>query len=385
MPSPHCTIASSPAGSLARRRDLRQSTCLFVTQVPHYNVPLLMTKGFAIRTALLAMLAASACTRREAHVAPQLDLLPPTLLADGHDSGVLAIRSTSLEPPLVKASNPHAIIVESLSGAAGDWRVRLRAGVLPGPVRIDVSFPNTPPASADLMVQLAPEDSLEDGTPDFLRLDDEHDRRAFRRWFTYIAEVQYFQAPAERPVEISDCAALIRYAYREALRLHDAAWASEARLPMVPPFESVAKYHYPYTAVGPALFRVAAGSFRAADAGGAAFTQFADARTLWRSNCHFVSRSIAAAEPGDLLFFRQDAGEEAFHSMIYLGESQLRNDGGRYLVYHTGPRDGGPGEIRRPAVGELLHFPRAEWRPVESNPGFLGVYRWNILCPRGTR
>ena len=39
-------------------------------------------------------------------------------------------------------------------------------------------------------------DSFEDGTPDFLRLDDDNDRRAFRRWFTYIAEAQYFQSAA---------------------------------------------------------------------------------------------------------------------------------------------------------------------------------------------
>ena len=32
-----------------------------------------------------------------------------------------------------------------------------------------------------------------------------------------LAEAQYFQPPAARPPEINDCAALIRYAYREAL------------------------------------------------------------------------------------------------------------------------------------------------------------------------
>jgi uncharacterized protein YfaT (DUF1175 family) len=57
-----------------------------------------------------------------------------------------------------------------------------------------------------------------DGTPVFLRLDTERDQRAFRRWFTFLAEVQYFVKPPDRPIEIKDCAALIRYAYREALR-----------------------------------------------------------------------------------------------------------------------------------------------------------------------
>jgi uncharacterized protein YfaT (DUF1175 family) len=346
-----------------------------------------MASGFGVRAVLLTTLVVPACTSRERRVPPRLALLPPRLVADGHDFGTLVIGARAGETacPTIKASNSHAVTVEEPSGAAGNWRVRIRAGVLPGRVRLDVSFPSAPPTSAEVVLQLAPEDSLEDGTPDFLRLDDGHDQRAFRRWFTYLAEAQYFQAPAGRPAEISDCAAFIRYAYREALRFHDAAWAAEARLPIVPALESIAKYQYPYTAIGPALFRVSPGPFRAADVAGPAFAQFADARTLWRSNCHFVSRRIMAAEPGDLLFFRQDAGEDAFHSMIYLGESQIRKDGSQYVVYHTGPQDGGPGEIRRLAVGELLRFPRAEWRPLESNPGFLGVYRWNILCPSGTR
>ena len=42
-------------------------------------------------------------------------------------------------------------------------------------------------------------DSFQDGTPDFLRLDDDADRRAFRRWFTYLAEARYFEAAGERP------------------------------------------------------------------------------------------------------------------------------------------------------------------------------------------
>ena len=50
-----------------------------------------------------------------------------------------------------------------------------------------------------------------------------------------------------------------------------------------------------------------------------------------------------------------------FHSMIYLGESQIEKSAARYLVYHTGP---GPNEIRRPTVDELLHFPEPDWRPL---------------------
>jgi hypothetical protein len=222
-----------------------------------------------------------------------------------------------------------------------------------------------------------PSDSFADGTPDFLRLDDDADRRAFRRWFTFLAEARYFQTAAERPAEIDDCAALIRNAYREALRAHDSAWASAAGLPVVPAYESVLKYRYPRTPLGAALFRVRAGPFRASDMGDGAFAEFADVRTLWQWNTHRLGRSLSGARPGDLLFFRR--GPDAYHSMIYLGESQAHPDGRRYVVYHTGPEGAGAGEIRRLSLEELERFPRPEWRPLAANPVFLGVYRWNIL------
>ena len=38
-----------------------------------------------------------------------------------------------------------------------------------------------------------------------------------------------------------------------------------------------------------------------------------------------------------------------------------------------------PGEIRRLSREELLAHPQPRWRPLESNPTFLGVYRWRIL------
>jgi uncharacterized protein YfaT (DUF1175 family) len=218
-----------------------------------------------------------------------------------------------------------------------------------------------------------------DGTPDFLRLDTAHDREQFRRWFTYLAEAQYFQPAAMRPPEINDCAALIRYAYREALHAHDDAWTSSANLQVIPAFDSVEKYQYPFTPLGAALFRVRAGAFTAGDTKDRTFLQFADAKTLCRFNTYCVSRDIRRAQPGDLFFFRQETNHVTYHSMIYLGESQLHKDGQRYVIYHTGPEGSNPGELRRLTVEQLLQFPQQEWRPLASNPNFLGVARWNIL------
>jgi uncharacterized protein YfaT (DUF1175 family) len=224
-------------------------------------------------------------------------------------------------------------------------------------------------------------DAFSDGTPDFLRLGPD-DERIFRRWFTFLAEAQYFQPPPSRPVEIVDCAALIRYAYREALRAHDVRWAAEAQLPLLNASDSIQAYRYPQWALGPNLFRIVEGPFEPADVKNGAFAQFADVKTLGKYNTHRISRDVARALAGDLLLYRQESDHPAFHSMIYVGFSQIgkaQAGGPRYVVYHTGPEATDPGIIRRLTIDELLHYPEPEWRPIPANPRFLGVYRWNIL------
>ena len=68
-----------------------------------------------------------------------------------------------------------------------------------------------------------------------VRLADESDRAAFRAWFTLLADAQ-FEQPAS---EVTDCAALIRYAFREALRDHTPAWRQRVGLPFTPQFAEV--------------------------------------------------------------------------------------------------------------------------------------------------
>ncbi|MEI9971636.1 MAG: DUF1175 domain-containing protein [Ignavibacteriota bacterium] len=311
---------------------------------------------------------------------PRLTLTPAELPADGYATATLTINTQSADPPRVSfTSNPHTATVEQIARTATGWQARLRAGIWPARTVVQVAVPNAPAAVAVLTTRLLTADAEGDGTPDFLRLVDSHDRGAFRRWFTFLAEAQYFQQPKLRPAEIVDCAALIRYAYREALRSHTGEWAAAAHLPLVPPFESVARYQYPFTPLGSALFRVRAGAFRESDLDDGAFAQFADAQTVQRLNTHFVSRDLERALPGDLLFFRQEGGAMPFHSMIYVGESAIARDSARYVVYHTGPDGSDPGEIRRLSLPELLRFPEPQWRPVGNNRNFLGVYRWNIL------
>ncbi len=233
------------------------------------------------------------------------------------------------------------------------------------------------PAAAGLAAR-TPLDSYSDGTPDFLRLDPA-DERIFRRWFTFLAEAQYFQPREARPPEIVDCAALIRWAYREALRVHDSRWAAEARVPLLAGADSIAAWHYPDRRLGPNLFRVTEGPYDPADLVNGAFAQFADVRTLGLYNTHRVARDPGRALGGDLLLYRQDSAHMPYHSMIYLGPSRITRDPARYAVYHTGPDGGAPGIIRRLSTEELLRYPEPQWRPEPGNPYFLGVYRWNIL------
>jgi uncharacterized protein YfaT (DUF1175 family) len=217
-------------------------------------------------------------------------------------------------------------------------------------------------------------DRFSDGTPDFLRLADPADQAAFRRWFVLIADEQALRPKAEIPSEITDCASLLRYAYREALKRHDDSWFLSTGIEVDAFPGEIRAWHYPDTALGAQLFRVRPGSFESSDLTNGSFAQFADAKTLVEHNAFLVSRDVRAAQPGDLLFYRQFGQSSPWHSMIVAEVGvQAR------VVYHTGPDHGRHGELRRVLIAELLDHPQPRWRPVTSNPNFLGVYRWNIL------
>lgn len=195
-----------------------------------------------------------------------------------------------------------------------------------------------------------------------VRLADDSDRAAFRAWFRLLADVQ-FDAPAG---EVTDCAALVRFAFREALRAHTPEWRRRVRLPIAPQFPDV-RSAPPATAEGWPLFRTSDTP--------AQYGEFADARTLVTLNSRLVSRQPAAARPGDLLYFHQPGQNQPDHLMVFVGPSHLDPDGNDWVVYHTGPDDEGPGEVRKTRLSVLREHPAPRWRPEPANPHFVGVFR----------
>jgi hypothetical protein len=234
-----------------------------------------------------------------------------------------------------------------------------------------------PTALAHSRATLVWGDRFGDGTPDFLRLTDPADQAAFRRWFTVIAVYQAVRPTADVPSEVADCASLLRYSYREALKHHDESWFQTSGIQVPAPPGEIRAWSYPHTPLGTALFRVRPGGFQPDDLSNGSFAQFANARTLVERNAYFVGRDVRAALPGDLLFYRQFGQSSPWHSMIV-----IRSGAAAEVVYDTGPNHGRPGELRRVLLSELLDHPQPQWRPLAGNPNFLGVYRWNIL--RGT-
>jgi uncharacterized protein YfaT (DUF1175 family) len=200
-----------------------------------------------------------------------------------------------------------------------------------------------------------------------VRLADESDRAAFRAWFVLLADLQ-FEAAAP---EVTDCAALVRFAFREALRAHTPEWYRRTGLPFAPHLPDVRSAPR-VTVDGWPLFRVAQDPSRL-------YAEFADAKTIVSLNAVPVGRQAAAARAGDLLYFRQPSQGQPDHLMVYLGSSPFDSGHRDWVVYHTGPSDEGPGEVRKARLAALVEHPAPRWRPVAGNPQFAGVFRLTAL------
>ena len=239
--------------------------------------------------------------------------------------------------------------------------------------------PRPAPAPPSAVTRL--NDSDLDGIPDGAELHSFADRENFRRWFTAVAEMQFYRLSDEWNAEQRDCAGLVRFSWREALRTHDRIWF----LKMGAGYEGLAPdvraYDLEHGLLGETLFRTAYGSFKESDLDGQAFSEFADARTLKNFNTVFVSRDRRQAQPGDLLFFYQPWVQKyPYHVMLFLGRPKFAAEGASdWVVYHTGARPEDGGTVKKVRLAVLDEHPDRRWRPRENNPDFLGFYRLKIL------
>jgi len=200
-----------------------------------------------------------------------------------------------------------------------------------------------------------------------VRLADESDRAAFRSWFVLLADAQF-----ERQTDdVADCAGLVRHAAREALRAHTPEWVRRSGLPFTPRFADV-KSAPRTSGTSLPIFQVSSGPTPR-------FAEFADAKTLIHLNSRSLGRDVRALRSGDLLYFHQPSQRDPDHLMVFVGRSEFEADGDDWVVYHTGPLDGGPGEVRKVRLSTLMQHPSPRWRPVLGNPNFVGVYRLGLL------
>jgi len=196
-----------------------------------------------------------------------------------------------------------------------------------------------------------------------VRFADDSDRAAFRAWFVLLADAQF----ERRTPDVVDCAALVRHAFREALRAHTPEWVRRTGLPFTPQFADVRSAPHAGDDGWP-LFRIA-------NTPAPKYAEFADAKTLVRYNTRLLGRDTAALRAGDLLYFHQPSQDDSDHLMVFVGRSFFEPDDDDWVVYHTGPTENGPGEVRKVRLATLRQHPAPRWRPLASNPQFVGVFR----------
>ena len=220
-----------------------------------------------------------------------------------------------------------------------------------------------------------------DGFPDACELDDETDHRNFRRWFVSIAESQlYKEDPAWRQDD-HDCAGLIRFAYREALKRHDSKWLAGKPFLVDAAIADVRKYNYPQVPLlQTGIFRTRDGSFNETNLADTTFAVSALAAKLRSYNTVFLGKTLENVLPGDLLFYLNTGDAQMpQHAMIFLGNARRPASFDDYVIYHTGPRDDQPGILKKVHLADLLRHPDERWHPAPENRYFLGYYRWKIL------
>lgn len=296
------------------------------------------------------------CTNRS-----ELQTSMNTFPADGVSGGSVLFIPHNGSSLILPSLNDSISIISRESDSSGE-RIRFVSGIVPGTVTIRT----TDGVELHLTFYKIPDDIDGDGFPECAELVSESDRSAFRGWFVRIAESQFLKRSALWRKEDRDCAGLVRFSYKEALKKHDEQWLKRSGMVLDKNIPDVEAFSYPNIPVlGSSVFKVCSGSSNQLNS----FGDFADAGIIAKLNCRFLSKKISDAKEGDLLFFIIDDRKSPWHSMIVAGTE----NGERMLIYHTGVGD----VIKRVPVSYLDKSDL--FNVSESNTHFLGVFRFNIL------
>jgi hypothetical protein len=145
--------------------------------------------AIAVALSSLAVLLGFGWTKSEKPLALPMTIEPNRIAADGYEATTVFIKSRSPERPSISfQGNNRGATIEAVEpdtqqdtqGTAGDWRARIRAGILPGSVELRIESPGYQAASIEFTAVLDARDIAGDVAPDFLRLDDARDQQAFR-------------------------------------------------------------------------------------------------------------------------------------------------------------------------------------------------------------
>lgn len=195
------------------------------------------------------------------------------------------------------------------------------------------------------------------------------DSKSFTFWFTNII-INIFNGDMKIPNSYSDCAGLIRYAYKESLKKHDQAWIKNNGYKGYI-FQDVNKYNYPNIPfIGTDIFLIGSNIHSKNN-----YSNFASARYLLEFNMNYLGKNSINAKTGDILaFFHPNDIEFPYHLMVFIEVNSKK-----YVIYHTGPiSENNPGELRLTKI-EDLKFADPTWIADKDNKKFLGFYRFKIL------
>jgi|JI9StandDraft_1071089.scaffolds.fasta_scaffold00688_9 uncharacterized protein YfaT (DUF1175 family) len=282
--------------------------------------------------------------------------------ADAISGGAVALNRTFGSEDKIIIPKSDSIEIISVEETSSQIKVYFKSTKKPG----KVVFQSEKGLQLELDFYSSVSDSDEDGFPDSVELSREETER-FRNWFVRIAESQFVKPNSYWNPNERDCAGLIRYSYREALKKHDADWFLQSGISLDKNLPDIVSYSYPNIPfLEEKIFKQKKGS--ALDL--TSFGTFADAETLFRFNTIFISKNIVEAKKGDLLFF-ENRGEIRFpfHSMIVSDVAGIEP----IVIYHTG--DGNI--LKRVPISYLASS--KIFRVSPENPHFLGVYRFSIL------